>query len=410
MQSRIISGLLLGVVASLVAIVSRFFSIPSEPLRHVSGAVGATKPMVLRSLATFGPDDSHHQKQRIADRPRLDFLQRTLLPNAANHSGAVLIHALHLWGPDLRFGETPSGKSVRVLDVFLGLQPNPYDPSWKGVFYAESDGLIHAHGANVYPKGEAHFDQAIAELGQLGITLDHPIAGDGLPKSATLRDAFESVLLRFSPGLWQPEWTVMAIAAYLPPASKWTNRWGAQFTLSDLARELFKKNMGDGPCFGGHTLFAMCYLLRVDEQDRVLDDETRQRITEYLLNARERLETNQLPSGVWTPDWASANPTNARDSAKEDLTSDLLLATGHHLEWISVAPPQFRPKKETIQRAVDWCCRTLTALEGSLDLKSLRCPMTHALLSVNRYYFPDLMNKSSLAVGSSVLKPQGRSE
>ncbi len=67
------------------------------------------------------------------------------------------------------------------------------------------------------------------------------------------------------------------------------------------------------------------------------------------------------------------NPSN--------LTYEALLCTGHHLEWISLAPPEFCPTEAAIERAAGFITATLpTHSYGTITASY--APFSHAARSV----------------------------
>jgi hypothetical protein len=141
--------------------------------------------------------------------------------------------------------------------------------------------------------------------------------------------------------------------------------------------------------------------LLVDRHRPILAEPTRSAVIAELGQTSQRLEHVQLASGAWTLDWAKDDPPIASAWLPDDQTGPLLHATGHHLEWIALAPPELRPKEECIRKAVAWCFSELSALEplkpGHGPDEALVCPTTHALISVYRSCFPDRLQDRWLA-------------
>ena len=238
-------------------------------------------------------------------------------------------------------------RACGVLDVVLGLKADPIDGRVKSPFFDGPDGLIRVSLSNLNPSqsGEAHPDVTLAILGELGVPLSQPIGGPALKSPATLGTVFSSILLRYDDQLAEQEWTAMAIARYLPPATSWRNRWGERFTLDDLAQKLLRKKRGTGACGGTHRLEALCVFLLVDRQQAILAEPTRSAIVAELRETSQRLEHVQLASGAWTLNWAKDDPPIASAWLPDEQNGALLHATGHHLEWIALAPPELRPRR-----------------------------------------------------------------
>jgi hypothetical protein len=54
-----------------------------------------------------------------------------------------------------------------------------------------------------------------------------------------------------------------------------------------------------------------------------------------------------------------------------------LLVTGHHLEWLALAPDEVQPPRETIVRAGQWLARTLIEMDQQ-ELTATYGPYSHA--------------------------------
>jgi hypothetical protein len=305
------------------------------------------------------------------------------------------LHALLTWGPEVEFVENNSKEPVRVLDVVLGLKCHPSRTHYDLLFYVDADGFVRSRSSKTSSLSsiqaqESHYDQAMATFGQLGLSLDQSIRVQGRTLSTTLSEPFNTILQRFELGADEPEWTILSIAYYLPPAKSWTNRWGTSFSMDDLAAELLKRPYGQGTCSGTHTLFTICTLLRVDENHSILTNKSRQAITDRLRDVKRRLEEYQLPNGAWSDTWATNGyPVGPRDyNDYPSYCERLRVVTGHHLEWIAIAPLELRPSEQCLLRALNWCFEDLRMLP-SIDERPARCPPTHTMLAVYRNFFPE---------------------
>ena len=53
------------------------------------------------------------------------------------------------------------------------------------------------------------------------------------------------------------------------------------------------------------------------------------------------------------------------------------MVTGHHLEWLALAPEEVQPPRETVIRAAQWLTRSLREMDEK-DLLEAYGPYTHA--------------------------------
>ena len=59
---------------------------------------------------------------------------------------------------------------------------------------------------------------------------------------------------------------------------------------------------------------------------------------------------------MWPSNWPDGAAA-VENPIEEDIYKQVI-ATGHHLEWLSIAPPELHPPDEQIKKAVDWVIRT----------------------------------------------------
>jgi hypothetical protein len=318
---------------------------------------------------------------------------------------STLLHLMILWGTDVCFPGQTDRQPAPALKIALGVEEDPfYQARPKPVFIDTAGRLrVRTYAHRAAPTGELHIDQTVATLARLGVPLSQPLGTPG--GKVTLRDAFRELLLRYKPDIEQ-EWTALAIAYYLPPETEWENEWGEHFRINDLAQALLSKPMGADPCKGTHQLEALSVLLRVNEQYPILDDSTRSAAAAFLKTVCDRLEWCQQKDGAVPYTWAELKKRAASEWTPDEYRWQLLLATGHHLEWIAVAPPELRPSDAFIGKAAEWCFQELTSRKPAEVAESI-CPPTHALKVVYQYYYPELMQGSYLPVSDHLALVEG---
>jgi hypothetical protein len=229
-----------------------------------------------------------------------------------------------------------------------------------------------------------HTDKIISTLGEIGISPTRPLvmrSGTGI-----VADLIRDSLARFDVKQNEIEWSTIAFASYLPPARTWTNRYGREFSFDDLATALLAKPMGHGPCYGTHSLYSMAYLVNVDGTNQILSRDRRQAIIERLRAASVLLQEGQYRSGHWADRW---HLPAAADRGRQDppfiARKNLLRITGHHLEWIALAPNEARPGKAHIVRACNAIANDVMSL-AEPELDDHFVVLTHALRAVCLLY------------------------
>jgi hypothetical protein len=76
------------------------------------------------------------------------------------------------------------------------------------------------------------------------------------------------------------------------------------------------------------------------------------------------MTASQSSEGYWPGNWMDGADAEAKTDPK-DKPSKKVIATGHHLEWLSIAPPELHPPREQILKAADWIIKNTTELPQS---------------------------------------------
>ncbi len=113
-------------------------------------------------------------------------------------------------------------------------------------------------------------------------------------------------------------------------------------------QQLLSIPYGKGSCAGCHVPYTVVVILQLDADSNVLSAEVRRSAIEWLKSLSHVLETSQLSLGGWDENWAGGKPPFVWG----DNVMDRITVTGHHLEWMALAPPEVLPSRETISRAI----------------------------------------------------------
>lgn len=266
---------------------------------------------------------------------------------------ANILHALRLWGGDATFShDAPLGEgratiadSRRMLTVMLDMKefnqanvgPSPF------LYRTEYGAGITEYlpsGGNV-----AHVDQYLKVMGELGLEAATPIRlADG--HEATLADVLRDSLAKYRP-TQELEFTAVAYSRWLPPNREWRDREGVRHTLDELCLAMAAKPIGEGACAGAHAPYALANLIRAHRAVPCLSGRAVAAAEGRLREVSGLLDRHRLPGGGWYSAWhRSAAPDPVGDP-----TFQFVVATGHHLEWIAMAPPELRPQADTIRAA-----------------------------------------------------------
>ena len=293
-----------------------------------------------------------------------------------------LVHALRLWGPDADFGDpaVPSGRIMLsyLLDdrVFQQLAGSQSPPLW----FRGEDGIdvrSYDDSASFQTTSSYHADDVLATLAESGVSLDAPLqlrSGE-----ARVADLLKCSLRRFYVDRHEYEWSIIAYARYAHPLTPWRNKFGERIDAEALVKELTDKPAEIGPCDGLHRLEALAVWHRIDEQSPALPPRAKQRMLAYMKQVSHRLVRTQSVEGYWASGWSrsESKAQNPNSKVAELSLHDRLLVTGHHLEWLALAPEEVQPPRETIVRAGQWLTRTLLELDDK-QLHDAYGPYSHA--------------------------------
>jgi len=267
----------------------------------------------------------------------------------------ALIHQLRLWGQKAHFtramvGAEWSGTMMAqtlLSDKLCRERTSPHGAS----FLLDSPFGINVVLAGSYDaeenRAEGHFGQLVMVLGEAGVPLDAPVTTVS-GRCGTVADLLQDMTMRFG---WTSElpFAACALALWLPPETTWIDQFGNRYSFDELVERLMAIRRGEGPCGGCHVPYAVVTILGVDRQYPVLSASVRQRSLEWLGELSAHLEETQCPEGGWDGAWARGERVRL---IYGDKVLDRLTVTGHHLEWIALAPASVRPSKPTVSRAV----------------------------------------------------------
>jgi hypothetical protein len=134
-----------------------------------------------------------------------------------------------------------------------------------------------------------------------------------------------------------------------------------------LADRLMRGHKRFGVCSGTHRLYSLMVLLRLDDDHDILSDAMRERALQHLKSVRDLIAVCQFEDGHWPSNWSEG--AKALSDPIEDELYKKVIATGHHLEWLAIAPQELHPPRDQILKAADWVIKTTTDQSAS-DISS----------------------------------------
>jgi hypothetical protein len=273
---------------------------------------------------------------------------------------SLVTHALRLWGSDARFrveifprnfaSPVYDGSELRRLlaDSEYFCQKFPAEPP---LMVRTPYGVRHRYtsagfGNHIGVLG--HVDEVLCVFAETSMAADAPlILMDG---ASQVRDLVVASAAHLDLRQELP-WTVEGLARYLAPLSQWTNRFGQICSFDDIAATILALPLGEGPCLGTHDLYCLVILLGIDKQYRILSSSSRAAVEARMGRVAALLESSQSKAGLWLDNWHEGKPSSF-DAKNDDDLMGAVTATGHHLEWIAIAPSTYRPTDRYIASAI----------------------------------------------------------
>ncbi len=276
------------------------------------------------------------------------FPRQSLKPNHVEH-------ALRTWGVGAEF-QDPAVLSGKELTEFLtdnGKFINSWGQTVKPLLHDVSTGIeIRLDRTD---GGSIHHDHWLASLTEAGVTLKTPVYSPGR-RHATIHTVLDQALRDFRLDERETEWTALAFGLWIAPQNEWTGGDGRHYSFDLLSQRLRRGQKELGVCSGTHRVYSLMALIRLDDEFDILSDAERKNAWGYLESVRDRIVDSQFPDGHWPSNWPDGK--SAVENPKIDEFKNIVIATGHQLEWLSIAPKELHPPEETIKRAMQWIIKT----------------------------------------------------
>lgn len=263
-------------------------------------------------------------------------------------------HAVRVWGMGATFSDANAWSGVEMVDYLT--DHAKYILAWDRpvtLLQEQGDGLTVKWGRDY--GASVHHDHWLASLTEAGVPLDHPVFGPGRADH-TLADVVNEAVRDFQLDEREAEWTAMAFGLWLPPTREWTGHDGRRFSFDMIAERLARGDCQSGVCAGTHRVYSLMLLVRLDDEFDILSDAGRATAWRYLEHVRDVITDSQYDDGRWASDWPLGEASKA-NPIDEPLHKQVI-ATGHQLEWLSIAPVELHPPAESIAKAMKWIIQT----------------------------------------------------
>jgi hypothetical protein len=334
-------------VGSLLVSYSGVFASPT-PVQPLLGKfqppvvpIPRTKPLRLAPLYNEPTLVSDDELGKVLAQVRPRFEMKRLRPNFVEH-------ALRAWGVDAEFADPKvmSGKQMKDFLVDHG--------KWLAAWGADTSPLLNDAdlGVNirwgVEEGGSVHHDHWLACLTEAGVSLDEPVFTPS-NKLHTIADVVEQALRDFRLDERETEWSAMAFGLWIAPTKSWQSADGRTLSFDLLARRLIRGHKRLGVCNGTHRLYSLMLLYRLDDEYKLLDPVVKREIRDHLMGVRDNLIASQFEDGHWPTNWMEGKA--AVEKPVDDALFRKVIATGHHIEWMGIAPQEFHVPRSQLEKS-----------------------------------------------------------
>jgi hypothetical protein len=205
------------------------------------------------------------------------------------------------------------------------------------------------------------------------VPLTQAIIADG-GRQFDVEDMLDASKKTFSP-TQELGWTLVAMTHYLGTDKSWLTASGDTFSVSDVLALAAKRNINRETEGGPHHLYGMAYALKSHTG-------TGGKLVAAWKMGRDYLDHHiKLAKKYQRPD-GSFSARMFRDSRQADSSRQLVWATGHMLEWLSLALTPAQLQEDWITRAVARMVKEINTAELSTLSDG---GMYHAAHALRRY-------------------------
>ncbi len=352
-----------------------YASLDSESQRQIRRLTVAKQQIVdieIRSDKSLVISQLHDDPQLVSDE-ELAAVLKQIAPRfpAKKTKPNHVEHALRTWHVDAKFQDPAIRSGVWMRDFLL--DHARFLASWEEdtpplLQERPADGIYIRWGREE-SSASVHHDHMLACLTEGGVTLSQPVFTPNR-RDLVFGDVLRQALRDFRYDERETEWSAMAFGLWVAPTAKsWRLVDGREMSFDMLAKRMLRGHKQMGTCGGTHRLYSMMVLLRLDEEYDILSDDVQASLFKHLEGVRDLLKVGQFEDGHWSYQWP-----NGEDAVKKPDPSIAMyrhvIATGHHLEWLAIAPESLHPPREQIRHAAAWIIQKTIEMKESEILEN----------------------------------------
>ncbi len=279
------------------------------------------------------------------------FPKKQLKPNFVEH-------ALRTWWLKAKFSDPTvmSGEQMKDYLVNHGQYLASWGDSVDPLLLDRPNGVAIRWGKETC--ASVHHDHWLACLTEAGMSLQEPVfTPNGSHRNGN--DVLQEAVRDFRLDEVETEWSSLAFGLWLAPQKSWRNRAGREVSFDLMVDRLVRGDKKLGVCAGTHRVYSLMALIRLDDEYHILSPEGRKTAWSYLEAVRDALAVSQFPDGHWPSNWPEG--ASAVEKPVDEELFKKVIATGHQLEWLAIAPTELHPPRDRILKAARWVIRTTIA-------------------------------------------------
>ncbi len=272
--------------------------------------------------------------------------------NSREHTPWVVMHAVIAFENDVEVFDVDANTKLGAVEYLCG--------------HARYDGLrifrdqggepalptrgLH-YGLKKSFRVQDHVDQYLMAFADAHVPLDTPILAEG-GRKFRVGDLLTAAKLDFRKDQ-ELGWTLVATSTYVPAGESWTARSGKAYRVEDIVALAVKRDARRETEGGSHHLYGIAYAL--DRRRRTHPGA----LTGPWADARAYLDLHIELARKHQQADGSFSAAMFRASEAAGSPREMVWATGHTLEWLTVAMTSGRLKERWVQRSVGSLAETL---------------------------------------------------
>jgi len=320
--------------------------VPINPWSEKFTPVPVSRNLPIQIVKHYNRPDlvSDEDLAAVLSRIQPIFPRRQMKPN-------FIEHAIRTWGVTATF-QNPDAVSGQEMLSFL-TDTASFVSSWgneiQPILQERPKGVGIHWGTDQC--ASYHHDHLLACVTEANAPLDTPVYGPARQNN-TLYNVLQEAMRDFRLDERETEWTAMAFGLWIAPVNEWVGSEGRHYSFDLLADRLMRGKRTLGVCSGTHRVYSLVLLIRLDDEYGILSRETRAAAYQYVAEVRDAIMESQFEDGRWPSNWPDGKA--AVENPIDDPEYRQVIATGHHLEWMSIAPPDLLIPEPQIKKAMNW--------------------------------------------------------